>query len=126
MAFFCPASFSRAPTASPAMVSVWPMWVIAPNSLNLSTPELIVMTGTPAATAFFTLASSPSGLAIETTMPSTLSATAPSISCDCFAGSGSPLYCTLAPYFLPACSAPDLTRSQKASPGAAWVITAYE
>ena len=44
--------------------------------LRLSMPELIVMTGMPAATAALTLDSSPSGLAIETTMPSTLSATA--------------------------------------------------
>ena len=55
------------------------------------------MTGTPAATAFLTLSSRPSGLAIETTMPSTLSATAPSISCDCLAGSASELYSTLTP-----------------------------
>ena len=49
--FFTPASFSFSPAALPAIVSLWPTWVIAPNSFHLSRPELIVMTGTPAETA---------------------------------------------------------------------------
>ena len=61
----------------------------APNSLDLAAPELIVMTGMPAATAFSIDALSASGLAIETTMPSTFWLTAASISCDCLAGSPS-------------------------------------
>ena len=73
------------------------MCVIAPKSADWSMPELMVTTGTPAATAALTLCSSPSGFAIDTTMPSTLSATAASISCDCFAGSGSELYWTSTP-----------------------------
>ena len=97
IAFVRPASFSCSPAALPATVSLWPMWVIAPNSAELSIPELMVMTGMPAATAALTLDSSPSGLAIETTMPSTSSATAESISCDCLAGSGSAEYSTLTP-----------------------------
>ena len=89
--FFSPSSASFLPAAAPATVSLWPMWVIAPNSWDFSMPELIVTTGIPAFTARSTLSLRPSGLAIETTIPSTFCATALSISCDCLAGSGSPL-----------------------------------
>ena len=47
------------------------------------------MTGMPAATAFSIEALSASGLAIETTMPSTFWLTAASMSCDCLLGSPS-------------------------------------
>ncbi len=123
-AFFRPASPRRLPTASPATVSLWPMWVRAPNSADRSIPELMVTTGMPAATAFSTLSFTPSGFAIEPTIPSTSCATALSMSWDCLAGSGSELYVTVAPYWPPAVSAPDFTRSQKASPVLECVTTA--
>ena len=49
----------------------------------------MVTTGMPAATAASTESFSASGLAIETTMPSTFWFTAASISCDCRCGSPS-------------------------------------
>ena len=88
-AFFTPASLSCSPAALPASVSLWPTWVIAPNSCHWSRPELMVMTGTPAATAALMLFSRPSGLAIETTRPSVPAATALSIRVACLPTSGS-------------------------------------
>jgi hypothetical protein len=58
---------------------------------------LIVTTGIPAATADSMLSCRPSGLAIETTIPATSSATAASMSSDCFEGSGSEEYSTETP-----------------------------
>ena len=49
-----PASLNFSPAPWPATVSVWPTWVIAPNSLYTSAPELIVITGMPASTALAT------------------------------------------------------------------------
>ena len=70
-----PAALNCSPAPWPATNSVWPTWVIAPNSLYTSTPELMVMTGMPASTAFLTASFMASGLARETMIPSTLSAT---------------------------------------------------
>ena len=84
-----PASLSFSPAPWPATSSDWPTCVIAPYSLDLSAPELIVMTGMFAATALAIDSLSASGLAIETTRPSTFSLTAWSMSWDCFAGSPS-------------------------------------
>ena len=47
------------------------MWVSAPNCLDYSAPELTVITGIPAFTAFATTAFMASGLARVTIRPST-------------------------------------------------------
>ncbi len=84
IAFFTPACLSWLPTALPATDSSWPMWLSAPNALESDAPELMVMTGMPAAMAFWIDALSAPGLAIDTTRPSTFWLTAASISCACF------------------------------------------
>ena len=66
-----PRLFSSSPTASPAIVSSWPMWVSAPNSLDSAEPEFTVITGMPAFTALATTAFIASGLASVTIRPST-------------------------------------------------------
>ena len=63
---------SSSPTASPATVSSWPMWVSAPNALDSSAPEFTVITGMPAFSALRTTSFIASGLASETISPSTI------------------------------------------------------
>ena len=53
------------------MVSSWPMWVSAPNSLDFSEPEFTVITGMPAFSALATTSLRASGLASVTMSPST-------------------------------------------------------
>jgi hypothetical protein len=62
---------------------------MAPNSADRSAPELMVTTGMPADTAASTESCSASGLAIDTTIPSTSWFTAAWMSCDCRCGSPS-------------------------------------
>ncbi len=90
MTLVTPASASCSPAPWPAMNSLWPTWVCAPNSCDWSSPELIVMTGMPSATAFSTASCTPSGLAIDTMSPSAPEATAESMSWLCCTGSPSP------------------------------------
>ena len=87
--FFTPDALSWLPIAVPATDSSDPKWLSAPNSLEREPPELMVMTGMPADTARWMDAFNASGLAIDTTRPSTFSLTAASISCACFCGSPS-------------------------------------
>src|SRR5690606_28501991 len=99
-------------------------WAMAPNSLLLAEPELMVMTGMPALTAFSIAPLSASGLAIDTTMPSTFCVTALSINLAWAPASPSEVYSTPTRRSSPACSAPFLTTFQNASPGVPWVMTA--
>src|SRR5579859_4359878 len=124
MTFFDPADFSWVPTALPATVSSEPTCVRAPNDFDCAAPELMVMTGMPACTACWIEDFNASGLAIETTSPSTFSLTAASISCACLVGSPSLWYSMVSPMSLPACSAPFFTMLQKASPLDPCVTTA--
>src|SRR4051794_22669944 len=111
--FLTPSLFRRCPAARPAIVSVWPTWVIAPSASESSAPELSVMIGMPAALA---LASEPLialALGTETARPSTFWETAASISCACFCGSLlEGLQMSLTPSSLAACWAPFLTTDQ--------------
>ena len=111
--FLTPSALSRSPAAWPAIVSVWPTWVIAPSALESSAPELSVMIGMPAALA---LASEPliaSAFGTDTARPSTFCETAASISCASFCGSlFDGLQMSLTPSSLAACSAPFLTTDQ--------------
>jgi hypothetical protein len=106
-----------APAPSPAIVSVWPTWVIAPMSAKSSAPELSVITGMPASTALRTESRIASGFGAETASPSTLSVTAASIICACFCGSLlDSEYLSVTPICLAPSSAPFFATAQNEPP----------
>lgn len=86
-ALVTPAAAICCPAPCPAMPSSCPTWASAPNSVERSCPELMVITGMSAATAASMELRSASGFAMETTIPSTCSLIAASMSWDCRAGS---------------------------------------
>jgi hypothetical protein len=79
MALVTPASFIFSPASCPATSSVCPMCASTPRDLKVSLPELIEITGMPAATAALIDGPSASASGMLTIRPSGFEATAASI-----------------------------------------------
>src|SRR5262245_11184056 len=114
---FAPVALSLEPAPLPAICSVWPTCVIAPNFLKTSRPELSVMNGIFAFLARAKASFIASGFGTDVAMPLTFCSTAVSTSCSClFASLLLSLYLTVIPRSLPAADAPLCATAQNVSP----------